>query len=76
MMKEIKNILLSFKMVYVSHFYYEGNMDVDWMDNEAVRRNTSYKWLSGEGFLTVAKSLINIERIKGRIGNTKCNYGS
>lgn len=76
MMEETKSILLSFKRVYVSHVYREGNAVADWMANEVVRRDTSHGWKSGEGILTVAKSLIEIERIQGRMGNIKCNCGS
>jgi hypothetical protein len=47
----------------VSHVYHEANAAADWMTNEVVRRDASYKWPSGEGIPTAAKSLIEIERI-------------
>ena len=76
MTEEIKNILLSFKRVFVSHVYYKGNVVVDWIANEAIRRDTSHRWPSGERFLIATKILIDMERIQGRKSNIKCNYGS
>ncbi len=59
----MKEILLTFERVYVSHVYHEANVVVDWMENEAVSRDTSYRWPSGEGIPVATKSLIEIEKI-------------
>ena len=58
------------------HVYCEANVVANWMANEAIRRDMSHRWPSGEGILVAAKSLIEIERIQGKMGNIKCNYGS
>ena len=63
MIEEMKEILHTFERFYVSYVYCEGNAVVDWMANEAVSRDTSHGWQSGEEIMAAAKKLIEIEII-------------
>ena len=43
---ETKINYLSFDKVFMSYVYYKGNVAIEWMANEAVRRKTSQRWAS------------------------------
>ena len=63
MVEETKQILLTFERVYVSHEYREENLAANWMANEVVKRDMSYRWTNGDSVPTTFKSMIEIERI-------------
>lgn len=47
----------------MSDEYREANLVFDWMANKVIKKDTSFKWINGDGLLAVAKSMIEIERI-------------
>ena len=43
------------------------------MANEVVKKDISFRWVNGYDLSKAAKSMIEIERIHGRMGNIKSN---